>query len=220
MIRFGFRNAGRKALIAVLPLAVVASFASAGTASATDYTEQQARWAEGLTTSGTVEGLDFRTTVSPDLGTISTTLDNGRFAMAADGAVATIESSTGTKVSEFPLRLQTVAGNTIPLLPQVSTDGHTLSLMPQVSPAAAADLKDITTDPNAGNSDPVLNGAAAGAVIGLAFALVSCIPALSLIIIGYIACVPFAALSYVIPMAAVGAIVGAVAPQIIPQVLP
>ncbi|MEV0250189.1 hypothetical protein AB0H76_26575 [Nocardia sp. NPDC050712] len=220
MFRETVVRAGRKVLVGVLPFAVVATFAGAGAASATDYAAQQARWAENLVASGNAEGIDYKTTVAPDLSTISTALTNGRFTLTADSSTVNVESATGAKVTELPLQVKTVAGNTIPLVPQVSTDGKSLVLTPQVSPAAATELQAIATNPQAQNPDPVLNGVAAGAFVGVAVAAILCLPALSAVIIGYLICVPLASISNVIFAAAIGAIVGAVAPQVVPQVLP
>ncbi|MEU8897702.1 hypothetical protein [Nocardia sp. NPDC048505] len=220
MLRNTVLRAGRKVLTGVLPLAVAVTFAGAGVASATDHAAQQARWAESLTASGTAEGLDYKTTVAPDLKTISTVLDNGKFSLTADSAAVNLESSTGAKISELPLTLKTVAGNAIPLTPQVSADGKTLVVTPQVSPEVGAELKNIATNPGAQNPDPVLNGAAAGALVGLGIAAVVCLPALGAFVVGYFACLPLAAVGNVLFAAAVGAIVGIVAPDVIPQVLP
>ncbi|MEV6274355.1 hypothetical protein [Nocardia sp. NPDC051832] len=223
MFRETVMRAGRKVLTGVLPFAVVATFAGAGTASATDYAAQQARWAENLVASGIADGIDFKTTVAPDLSTISTALTNGTFKLTADSSAVNVESTTGAKVTEFPLSLKTVAGNTIPLTPQISADGKTLAVTPQVSPEfaaelKAADLKSIATNPGAGNSDPVANGAAAGAVVGLVIGGIFCVP-MVLTIVG----IPLCAVSLIgnaFWAAVIGAVVGAVAPQVIPQILP
>ncbi|WP_069162085.1 hypothetical protein [Nocardia altamirensis] len=212
---------------AVLPFAVVATVASAGTASATDYSAQQARLAENLVAKSSEGGVDYKTTTAPDLKTISTTLDNGKFTLTADASAVKVESATGAKVSEFPLSLKTVAGNTIALTPQISQDSKTLVLTPQVTPEVAAELKPvaaglkpIATNPDAQNHDPLANGLAGGALVGLGIAAVLCIPGLLAFIVGYFACVAISSLTYVVLAAVIGAIVGAVAPDMIPQVLP
>ncbi|WP_141717866.1 hypothetical protein [Nocardia altamirensis] len=236
MIRKTVLRVGRNVLTAaVLPFAVVATVASAGTSSATDFAAEQARLAGGLVASASDQGVNYKTTTAPDLKTITTTLDNGKFTLTADASAVKVESATGAKVSEFPLSLKTVAGNTIALAPQVSLDGKTLTLNPQVSaevaaeaktaaadikPVAAADLKPIATNPDAQNHDPVANGLAAGATVGLAVAAVLCIPAILVFIVGYFACIIASGISYVVFAAVIGAILGAVAPQIIPQMLP
>ncbi|WP_194816995.1 hypothetical protein [Nocardia sp. XZ_19_385] len=223
MFRETVMRAGRKVLTGVLPFAVVATFAGAGTASATDYAAQQARWAENLAVSATAAGIDFKTTVAPDLSTISTAVHNGTFKLTADSSAVNVESTSGAKVTEFPLSLKTVAGNTIPLAPQISADGKTLVVTPKVSPELAAelnaaDLKNIATNPGAGNSDPIANGAAAGAVVGLVIGGIFCVPMVLSIV-----AIPVCAVSLlgnVLWAAVIGAIVGAVAPHVIPQILP
>jgi hypothetical protein len=219
---------GRNVLTAaVLPFAVVATLASAGTASATDYAAQQARLADNLVASSSEQGVNYKTTTAPDLKTISTTLENGKFTLTADASAVKVESATGAKVSEFPMSLKTVAGNTIALAPQISQDGKTLALAPQVTPEVAAELKPIAaglkpvaTNPDAQNHDPIANGLAGGAAVGLGIAAVLCIPAVLAFVVGYFACVLLSSLTYVVVAAVIGAIIGAVAPDVIPQVLP
>lgn len=220
-------RAGRRILAGALPLAVAATLASAGTASATDPAAQQARWAENLTASGTTQNIDYRTTVAPDLKTVSTALSSGKFTLAPDASAVSVESATGAKIAELPSTLKTAAGKEISLKPQVSADGRSLVVAPEVSPEVAAELKTIAaelkpvaTNPNAQNSDPVANGAAAGALVGLAIAAIVCLPALAAFVIGYLACLPMTGLIDAVIGAAFGALIGAVAPHVIPQVLP
>ncbi|QBS41099.1 hypothetical protein DMB37_14210 [Nocardia sp. CS682] len=224
-----FHKTVRKILTVVLPFAVVASLANAGTASATDYAAQQTRWAESLTATGNEQGVEYKTTTAPDLKSISTELNSGKFTLAADSSTVRVESTTGAQVTEFPMTLKTVAGNTISLAPQVSADGKTLVVTPQVTPEAAAELKNVTatgdlkpiaTNPDAQNHDPVANGLAAGALVGLGIAAILCIPAVLAFVIGYFACVVASGISYVVFAAVIGAILGAAAPHVIPQVLP
>ncbi|WP_405161116.1 hypothetical protein OG203_32810 [Nocardia sp. NBC_01499] len=228
MFRKTVMRAGRKALLVVLPFAVVASLADAGTASATDYAAQQARWADSLVASGNEQGVEYKTTTSPDLKSISTVLNSGKFTLTADSSAVQVESATGAKVTEFPMSMKTVKGNTIALAPQISQDGKTLVVTPQVTPevatelnnvAATGDLKPIATNPDAQNHDPVANGLAAGALTGLGIAAILCIPALIVFIVGYFACIIASGISYVVFAAVIGAILGATAPQVIPQVL-
>ncbi|AFU05286.1 hypothetical protein [Nocardia brasiliensis] len=222
-------RAGRQVLAAaVLPFAVVATLASAGTASATDYTAQQTRWADSLTATGNEQGVEFKTTTAPDLKSISTELNSGKFTLTADSSAVQVESATGAKVTEFPMSMKTAAGNTISLAPQISPDGKKLVVTPQVTkevetelqPIAAGELKPIATNPDAQNHDPVANGLAAGALTGLGIAAILCIPAILVFVIGYFACIVASGISYVVFAAVIGAILGAVAPAVIPQVLP
>ncbi|QIS06145.1 hypothetical protein F5X71_30965 [Nocardia brasiliensis] len=222
-------RAGRQVLSTViLPFAVVATLASAGTASATDYTTQQQRWAESLTATGNEQGVEFKTTTAPDLKSISTELHNGKFTLTADATAVQVESASGAKVTEFPMSMKTAAGNTIALAPQISQDGKTLVVTPQVTKevegelntVAAGELKPIATNPDAQNHDPVANGLAAGAAVGLGVAAILCIPAILVFVVGYFACLVASGISYVLFAAVIGAILGAVAPAVIPQVLP
>ncbi|MFI6040584.1 hypothetical protein ACIA8C_03055 [Nocardia sp. NPDC051321] len=221
-------RAGRNILTVVLPFAVVATLASAGTSSATELADQQARWADSLSATGAEQGVEYKTTTSADLKSISTVLNSGKFTLTADSSAVQVESATGAKVTEFPMSMKTVAGNTIALAPQISQDGKTLVVTPQVTPEVAAelnkatatgDLKPIATNPDAQNHDPVANGLAAGALVGLGIAAVLCIPALIVFIVGYFACIIASGISYVVFAAVIGAILGATAPQVIPQVL-
>lgn len=221
-------RAGRNILTVVLPFAVVATLANAGTASATELSDQQARWADSLVASGNEQGVEYKTTTSPDLKSVSTVLNSGKFTLTADSSAVQVESATGAKVTEFPMTMKSAAGNTIALAPQISPDGKTLVVTPQVTTeiagelknVAAGELKPIATNPDAQNHDPVANGLAAGAMTGLGVAAILCIPAVLVFIVGYFACIIASGISYVVFAAVIGAILGAVAPQIIPQVLP
>ncbi len=78
-----------------------------------------------------------------------------------------------------------------------------------------AEVGDIATNPNAANSDPMANGAAAGAVVGGAVGIVAC----AVTLVG-LPLVPLCALGPALQGALVGLIVGAIAPELVPQVLP
>ncbi|MFE9578232.1 hypothetical protein ACFYO1_17725 [Nocardia sp. NPDC006044] len=221
-------RAGRNILTVVLPFAVVATLANAGTASATELADQQARWADSLSATGAEQGVEYKTTTSADLKSVSTVLNSGKFTLTADSSAVRVESASGAKVTEFPMSMKSAAGNTIALAPQISPDGKTLTVTPQVTQeiagelknVAAGDLKPIATNPDAQNHDPVANGLAAGALTGLGVAAILCIPAILVFIVGYFACIIASGISYVVFAAVIGAILGAVAPQVIPQVLP
>src|SRR5918993_4541510 len=100
-------RAGRRAVFAVLPLAVAASLVTTGTAAADVTVARQAEIAAGLAGEGVTDGVGYKTTVSPDLRTISATVDNGRFVLSADSTNVAVISDTGAKVSELPLTLAT-----------------------------------------------------------------------------------------------------------------
>lgn len=211
---------GRKLVIGVLPFAVAATVASAGTASATNLVEQQAEFARGLSSAGVVDGVSYATTVADNLSGVSATVDNARFVAAADGGSIVVQSAQGAAITSIPTSLTTVGGNTIALGTQISGDGRSLSVTPQVSDSAGAELKDIATNPGAQNPDPLINGAAAGAAIGAVVGAILCVPALAAFLVGYIPCAIISVLSNALFGAILGAVVGAVAPDVIPQVLP
>ncbi|MFF0543444.1 hypothetical protein ACWEVD_15010 [Nocardia thailandica] len=212
-------RAGRRALVGVLPLAVVAAtLAGAGTASADDAAEQ-ARLAQGLSASFDADGIGYRTSVTPDLRTISATVDNGRFVLAADASSVAVEKADGTVVQQLPTTLGTAGGNTIRLATTVGADGRSLTMTPVADDGATTELKSIATNPAAQYSDPALNGAAIGAGVGAVIGAVVCIPMITTMIL-YLPCVALVGGPNALIGAAIGALVGAVAPAIIPQVLP
>ncbi|MFJ2835185.1 MULTISPECIES: hypothetical protein [Nocardia] len=211
-------RAGRRAFVAALPLAVATSLVTAGVAAADVDTERQAQIATGLASAGAADGVDFRTTVSPDLRTISASVDNGRFVITPDAV--TVVSATGVTVGEVPLKFNTVDGNAIAIASVVSADGKTVQMAPQLSGDTSTELKDIATNPEAGNHDPVQNGAAAGATIGALAAAIMCVPALAAFIIGYVFCAIPSVISTALTGAVIGAVIGLVIPESVPQVLP
>lgn len=218
MFHHGITRAGRRALVAALPLAVATSLVTAGTAAADVDTERQAQIATGLSSAGAADGVDFTTVVAPDLRSISATVDNGRFVITPDAV--TVVSAAGVTVGQVPLKLNTVDGNAIAVASVVSEDGKTLSMAPQLSADTSTELKDIATDPAAANHDPVQNGAAAGAAIGAIAAAIMCVPALAAFIIGYVFCAIPSVISTALTGAVIGAVIGLVIPESVPQVLP
>lgn len=202
----------RSALGAVLPVAVAVSLVGAGTAAAD--TDQHVRYAEGLSSVG--EG--FRTTVAPDLRTVSASLDEGRFVLGPEGVI--IESAAGSPIGELPAAFTTAEGNLIDLAAEIAADGRSITVTPELTPAATTELQDIATVPTAQYPDPVQNGAAAGAGIGAIVAAVVCLPAIMAFLVVYLPCLALVGLPNALIGALIGAVVGAAAPDVIPQVLP
>ncbi|MFD3507426.1 hypothetical protein [Nocardia sp. NPDC058666] len=200
----------RRALAVTLPVAVAVSLA--GTAAAD--VDQQAQFAAGLSSTG--EG--FRTTVAPDLKTVSATVDEGRFVLAPDATVV-VESATGAPIGHIPTSFSTVGGNTIKLAAEIAADGRSVRVSPQLNTAATTELKAIATAPTAQFPDPVHNAAAIGAGIGAIVAAVVCIPMITTMIL-YLPCVGLVGLPNALIGALIGAVVGLAAPDVIPQVLP
>ncbi|MGW6426436.1 hypothetical protein ACWF82_27500 [Nocardia sp. NPDC055053] len=209
-------SVGRRMLAAVLPVAVAVTFA--GVASAEVDADHQARFAQGLSSVGNAEGIGYSTAVTPDLRTVTATVDDGRFVLGPDGTL-TVESATGSPIAQVPTSFGTVGGNTITVATEISADGRTLAATPQVSQSAAPELKTIATNPAAQNSDPIQNAAALGAGVGLMSAAIMCVPAVMAVLV-YAVCAGMIGLPNALIGALIGAAVGAVAPEIIPQVLP
>ncbi|WP_446224293.1 hypothetical protein ACTWPB_03510 [Nocardia sp. IBHARD005] len=209
----------RRVAAVALPLAVATSLVSSGIAAA-DVATDQGKIAAGLSSAGVENGVGFRTTVSPDLRQISASVEDGTFVIAPDATKASVISASGATVSEFPLSLNTVGGNIISIAAVVSEDAKSIQLAPVYSNDSATELKNIATNPNAANHDPIQNGAAAGAGISVLINLVVCLPTLAAFIVGYIACAAIGAITGAVYGAIIGAVVGAVAPDVIPQVLP
>ncbi|MGW5311810.1 hypothetical protein ACWEVD_25200 [Nocardia thailandica] len=218
MFHHTITRGARRALVAALPLAVATSLVTAGTAVADPATERAAQVATGLSSAGAADGVDFRTVVAPDLRSITATLDNGHFVVTPDAV--TVVSATGATVGEVPLKLNTVGGNAIAVASVVSADGRTLQMVPALSSDTGAELKDIATNPEAANHDPVQNGAAAGATIGAIAAAILCVPALAAFIVGYVFCAIPSVISTALTGAVIGAVIGLVIPESVPQVLP
>ncbi|MFC4377262.1 hypothetical protein ACFO5K_24585 [Nocardia halotolerans] len=213
-------RAGRRAVFSALPLAVAATLVTTGTASADAHAERQAQIAGSLSGAGTSEGVGYDTVVSPDLRTISASVDNARFVLTPDATSVSVISDAGDTVGQLPLTLNTVGGNAIALASVISEDGRSLQVAPQISADTTAELKNIATDPAAMNHDPVQNGAAAGATVGAIAAAILCIPALAAFIIGYVFCAIPGVVSTALTGAVIGAVMGLVIPESIPQVLP
>ncbi|SNY81257.1 hypothetical protein SAMN04244553_2844 [Nocardia amikacinitolerans] len=219
MLHRAAMRVGRKALIGALPLVVATTFAGAGAASADSHADQQARLASAISTSESAGELGFRTTVAPDLSTVSATLDAGTFQLG-ETSIKVVDKA-GAAVSELPLELAMPSGAKIALDAEVSDGGRALSVKtPEVSAATGVELKDIATNPHAQYPDPVMNGAAAGAGAGAVLALITCIPTVAAFVVGYIACAAVWGVSTAVIGAIIGALVGTAMPDVIPQVLP
>ncbi|MFD4357878.1 hypothetical protein ACFWPX_35420 [Nocardia sp. NPDC058518] len=202
----------RRALAVALPVAVAVSLAGVSSAEV----DQQAQYAAGLASTG--EG--YRTVVAPDLRTVSASVDEGRFVLAPDRDRVIVESATGTPIGEIPTSFTTAGGNAVTLASEIAADGRSLTVTPQPTAAASTELKNIATTPTAQFPDPVQNGAAAGAGVGLIVAAIVCIPAIMAFLIVYLPCLGLVGLPNALVGALIGAVVGAAAPDIIPQVLP
>ncbi|GAD86965.1 hypothetical protein FEK33_24840 [Nocardia asteroides NBRC 15531] len=190
-----FMRSTRNFLLGALPVIVAVTFAGSGLASADASVDQQAQPATAMV----VQGDSYETAIAG-------------FSFGATPANAAISQD-----AELSMSQDAELSGASPV-----SDAAT----PVVSEAAAvsdvidSQLNDVATDPKAEHSDPVLNGALAGAGIGALATLVNCIPSVIVLGVGY----PICLLLGVLPHAAVGAIIGGIVghanPEVIPQVLP
>ncbi|MFC4127339.1 hypothetical protein [Nocardia rhizosphaerae] len=185
-----FMRSARNMLLGALPVIVAVTFAGSGLASADSSVDRQAPPA----TVSAVQGEGYGTAIA-------------EFSFGAPtSAAATI--SHDSEVSVSPVA-------------EISNEGAVSEpAAPVVSNVIENQLHEVATDPKAENSDPVVNGALAGAGIGALATLVNCLPSVIVLGIGY----PICLLLGVLPHAAVGAVIGGIVghanPEVIPQVLP
>lgn len=107
--------------------------------------EQPAVVAQGNATTGVVNGIGYHTTVSGIDKAITTTLDNGSFALASDGATVLLKSADGATVDQVRLPTE-FAGRPVAVATQISDNSRVLTLTPSMAAADVAELqgKDIS----------------------------------------------------------------------------
>ncbi|GGL39815.1 hypothetical protein [Nocardia jinanensis] len=128
-------------------------------------TEQSTAVTAGGTTSGVDHGINYQITVSPVDRVIVTTVENGRFEIAQNGAVA-LETGNGAAVTEVP-RWYAADGRSIAVAQHIGADGHTLTLTPATTAEDNAQLKDISSyDRLAEQINKNLPGVVGGAIVG------------------------------------------------------
>ncbi|MET9024818.1 hypothetical protein ABZW96_04265 [Nocardia sp. NPDC004168] len=117
----------------------------------------------GYTTSGVDHGIPYEITVSPVDGVVTTTVENGRFEIAQNGAVV-LESGDGAAVTEVPQQYD-VDGHSIAIAQHIGADGRTLTSTPTAEDTAQ--LKDISSyDRLKEQINKNLPGVVAGAIVG------------------------------------------------------
>ncbi|MGW4714862.1 hypothetical protein [Nocardia sp. NPDC004260] len=117
----------------------------------------------GYTTSGVDHGIDYQITVSPVDGVVTTTVENGRFEIAQNGAVV-LESGDGAALTEVPQQYA-VDGHSIAIAQHIGADGRTLTSTPTAEDTAQ--LKDISSyDRLKEQINKNLPGVVAGAIVG------------------------------------------------------
>lgn len=128
-------------------------------------TEQPIAVTAGGATSGVDHGINYRITVSPVDKAIVTTVENGRFEIAQNGAVV-LETGDGASVTEVP-QWFAVDGRSIAIAQHIGADGHTLTLAPTPTAEDNAQLKDISSYSRlAEQIDKNLPGVVGGAIVG------------------------------------------------------
>ncbi|WP_280339900.1 hypothetical protein [Nocardia neocaledoniensis] len=185
-----FTRSARNILLGALPVIVAVTFAGSGLASADAAVDQQAQPA--------IQADGFGTAIAHfSFGSPA----------PADVAISPEVESAVSPVAEVSDEV-TASEPAAPVVAEV---------IPEVIDTP---LHEVATDPKATNSDPVVNGALAGAGIGALATLVNCLPSVIVLGVGY----PICLLLGVLPHAAVGAVIGGIVghanPEVIPQVLP
>ncbi|WP_280417902.1 hypothetical protein [Nocardia carnea] len=151
-----FGKFGAVAFMAVAAVGITAGSANAAPATA----------AEGVTTVGQQQGIDYQSTLSSDAREVTTTVDAGTFALTDNGTTVSLIAADGAEVTEVPLTFE-VAGRSIPVGHQIADDGRSLTLTPEVTPADIAELKDISSfDRFLDQANQNLIGMIAGGVLG------------------------------------------------------
>ncbi len=193
-----FMRSTRNILLGALPVVVAVAFAGSGVASADAAADQQAQSATVLA----VPGDNFATAVA-----------EFSFGSAVPaGAVISQDAE--------PSIPQAAELSDEGLVSEVAAPAISEATAPVVSDVIENQVEEVATNPKAENSDPVVNGALAGAGLGALATLVNCIPSAIVLGVGY----PICLLLGVLPHAAIGAIIGGVVghvnPEVVPQVLP
>ncbi|WP_040855263.1 hypothetical protein [Nocardia niigatensis] len=153
-------------ITAVVFMAVSAMGITAATAHAEPaVTEQPTAVTAGDIISGVDHEISYQITISPVDKVITTTVQNGKFEMARNGAVV-LESGNGAAMTEMPQRFA-VDGRSIPLMQHIGADGRTLTLTPTPTAEDTAQLKNISSyDRLKEQIDKNLPGVVTGAIVG------------------------------------------------------
>ncbi|MGW4529560.1 hypothetical protein ACWEOI_01280 [Nocardia sp. NPDC004340] len=150
-------------ITAVVFMAISAVGITAATAHAEPAVAEQPAAADVI--SGVDHEIGYQITISPVDKVITTTVQNGKFEMARNGAVV-LESGNGAVMTEMPQRFA-VDGRSIPLVQHIAADGRTLTLTPTPTAEDTAQLKNISSyDRLKEQIDKNLPGVAAGAIVG------------------------------------------------------
>ncbi|WP_458686144.1 hypothetical protein [Nocardia tengchongensis] len=150
-------------ITAVVFMAISAVGITAATAHAEPAVAEQPAAADII--SGVDHEIGYQITISPVDKVITTTVQNGKFQMARNGAVV-LESGNGAAMTEMPQRFA-VDGRSIPLAQHIGADGRTLTLTPTPTAEDTAQLKNISSyDRLKEQIDKNLPGVVTGAIVG------------------------------------------------------
>ncbi|WP_328393767.1 hypothetical protein [Nocardia sp. NBC_00416] len=166
-----FEKLSAAVLMTISAVGITAATAHAGPA----VTEQPIAVTAGDTTSGVDHGINYRITVSPVDSVVVTTVENGRFEFAQNGAVV-LETGDGTAVAEVP-HSYAADGRSIAVARHIDADGHTLTLTTTPTAAENAPLKDISSYSRLAeqinkNLPGVVGGAIVGGILGACLFLI------------------------------------------------
>ncbi|MFD7846079.1 hypothetical protein ACFV4K_24440 [Nocardia sp. NPDC059764] len=150
-------------ITAVVFMAISAVGITAATAHAEPAVAEQPAAADII--SGVDHEIGYQITISPVDKVITTTVQNGKFEMARNGAVV-LQSGNGAARTEMPQRFA-VDGRSIPLVQHIAADGRTLTLTPTPTAEDTAQLKNISSyDRLKEQIDKNLPGVVTGAIVG------------------------------------------------------
>lgn len=128
-------------------------------------TKQSTAVTAGDTTSGVDHGINYRITVSPIDRVVVTTVENGKFELARNGAVI-LETGTGVAAIDVP-QWYAAEGRSITIAQHISADGRTLTLTPETTAEDNAQVEDISSYSRlAEQIDKNLPGVVGGAIVG------------------------------------------------------
>ncbi|MFB8278522.1 hypothetical protein [Nocardia colli] len=152
---------------------------------------------------GADRDVSYATSLNPDQGSITTTLDAGRFELTGDGKAVAIFDQAGAEVASLPMAVQFAGGKYL-LAPNIEQVGRSLTLTlvgaPALNGAQTVDAQRHFVDAAADLNRHQYN-AGVGALIGLGIGILLGLP---LLIVGAI---PGGVLG-----AAIGALIGWVLP--------
>ncbi|WP_040791539.1 hypothetical protein [Nocardia paucivorans] len=149
-------------------LTIAALGVTAGTVHAdpAPVTTESTESTEQLRTEGVDKGVGYKTTVDRETGTITTSVEAGRFELASDGERAVLKADNGEVVAEVPLTYE-ISGSKVSVAHEISDDGHELELTPTATAAEIGEMREVGSMAQLTNElQENVVGVAVGAVLG------------------------------------------------------